>query len=302
MIGPLETIRDTVNSWECDENDHINIKAYAWRFDRAVRTFLVEAGWQVPHRLGRIIRYHAELRGGEPVHATTGMVALTDGRIALEHRLYASQRMSTQDGFGVLTATSLDVLPDVSREDLSAFDVPPPSDHVLPKSGDLALSGAPTAEALETLTATYRSVIGPDAFGPAAESADGPMLTDQYLVGMISDSATHAWALAGADDAWLRSKNWGRAAVELKLTYGLRPSAGDVVTIMTGMRARSSKTVSFRHHVINTMTDTVIAIADITSLMLNLETRRAMVWPDDKLAHLDSQIEAFKAATVSETS
>ena len=292
MIGPLETVRDTVNSWECDENDHINVKAYAWRFDSAVRGFLVEAGWQVPHRTARIIRYHAELRGGEPVHVTTEMVALDDGRIALQHRLYASHRPG-DDGNGVLAATALDVLPDVSREDLSAFSLQAPVAAALPPGG--VVEGAPLVfHALDRLPVTYRGVIAPDAFGAPAESSDGPMLTDRYLVGMVSDAATHAWGLAGADDNWLRARRWGRAAVQLQITYGTRPLAGDVVKICTGLRARSSKTVSYRHHVVNVMTEELIAIVDITSLMLNLETRRAESWTQDKLAALDSKIAAFQ--------
>ncbi len=290
MIGPIETIRDTVNSWECDENDHINVKSYAARFDIAVRTFLVEAGWQIPHRIARVIRYHAELRGGEPVHGTTGMIAFESGEIGLEHRLYASQREGA-----VLTATAVDILPDVSRDDLSAFDLPAPSEDALPKGGSVYLAPMPEPSLLDGLATTFRGVIPTTAFSAPVENANGARILDHHLVGMISDAATHAWALAGADDAWLRGRNWGRAAVQLQLTYGARPQAGDVVAIRTGLRTRSSKTISYRHHLVNVMRDELIAVADITSLMLNLQTRRAMPWPDDKLDHLDEQIKAFEA-------
>ncbi|MFK7792161.1 MAG: acyl-CoA thioesterase, partial [Devosiaceae bacterium] len=283
MIGPIETIRDTANSWECDENDHINVQSYAWRFDTATRVFLVEAGWQVPHRTARLIRYHAELRSGEPVIGTTGMVSLSDGRVGLEHRLYASQRNIGSDD-GVLSATALDILPDVYRDDLSAFDLPRASDDALPKTGDLEPGAFPQVQSLDYLTTTYRGVIPPSAFGAPNESANGAMLTDRYVVGIVSDAATHAWALVGADDAWLRDRGWGRAAVQLHLTYGTRPKAGDVTTIRTALRARSAKTISYRHHIVNVMSQELIAVAEITSLMLNLETRRAMPWPQDMLA------------------
>lgn len=291
MIGPLETIRDTANSWECDENDHINVQFYASRFDVAVRGFLVEAGWQVPHRVMRLIRYHAELRGGEPVHGTTGMVTLGDGRIALEHRLYASQREGAP-----LAATALDVLPDVGREDLSAFDVPLASSDALPKSGILAAEPMVVPQNLTDhpgMATTFRGVVPPDAFGSAAESTNGPMLLDRYVVGVISDGATHSWAYAGVDDAWLRSQNWGRAAVQLHLVYGARPMAGDVVHMRSCITGYSTKTISYRHYVVNAMNGSVIAIADITSLMLNLETRRAENWPADKVARLESCVAAF---------
>lgn len=291
MIGPIETIRDTANSWECDENDHINVQFYASRFDVAVRGFLVEAGWQVPHRVKRLIRYHAELRGGEPVHGTTGMVTLEDGRIALEHRLSASQREGAP-----LTATALDVLPDVAREDLSAFDVPPASTDALPKSGSISAEAIIVPQELSEqpgMATTFRGVVLPDAFGSEAESSNGPMLLDRYVVGIISDAATHSWAYAGVDDSWLRARNWGRAAVQLQLVYGVRPVAGDVLTIRSCITGFSTKTISYRHYIVNVMNGSVVAIADITSLMLNLETRRAENWPADKVAHLKSCVAAF---------
>ena len=291
MIGPIDTIRDTANAWECDENDHINVQFYAARFDIAVRSFLVQAGWQVPHRAGRLIRYHAELRSGEPVHGTTALVSLEDGRVALEHRLFASHREGTP-----LAATGLDLLPDVERSDLSAFDLPTAAKDALPKTGSFLMPSGVSEDALEACSVTYRGVVPDNAFLPANESADGARLGDRYLVGIVSDAATHAWALAGADDAWLRARHWGRAAVQLQLTYGARPTAGDVVAIRTGLRASSAKSVSYRHHIMNEMTDELIAIADITSVMLNLETRRAMAWPDEKRIGVESAVEAFTKA------
>ena len=291
MIGPIETIRDTANSWECDENDHINVQFYAARFDIAVRSFLVQAGWQVPHRAGRLIRYHAELRGGEPVHGTSALVTLKDGRVALEHRLFASHREGVP-----LAATGLDLLPDVERSDLSAFDLPEAGEDALPKTGALTLAAGVSEDALDACSVTYRGVVPNDAFLPAAESTDGARLSDRYLVGIVSDAATHAWALAGADDTWLRQRNWGRAAVQLQLTYGARPTAGDVVAIHTGLRAHSPRSVSYRHHIMNEMTDQLIAIADITSVMLNLDTRKSMPWPDDKKASVEASVTAFTKA------
>jgi hypothetical protein len=78
--------------------------------------------------------------------ATTGMVALENGHVALEHRLYASQRSRAP-----LSATALDVLPNVSREDLSAFDLPAPSADALPKSGALAFPTLIDAATIDTL-------------------------------------------------------------------------------------------------------------------------------------------------------
>jgi acyl-CoA thioesterase FadM len=119
------------------------------------------------------------------------------------------------------------------------------------------------------------------------------MLLDRYLVGIISDAATHSWAYAGVDDSWLRGRNWGRAAVQLQLIYGVRPAAGDAMIIRSCVTGFSTKTISYRHHIVNAMNGSVVAIADITSLMLNLETRRAETWPSDMVKHLESCIGAF---------
>lgn len=294
MIGPIETVRDTANSWECDENDHINVQFYAKRFDEAVRSFLVQASWQVPHRSMRLVRFHAELRGGEPVHGTSGLVTLEGDKVGIEHRLYASHRPGPDAP--TLAATALDILPQVERSDLSAFPLPNASEDALPKTGSFASEGVIHAGQLDELFATYRGVVPPDAFGADAESADGPRLLDRYLVGIISDAATHAWGFAGAPDLWLRQQGLGRAAVQLQLTYATRPQPGDVVEVRTAIKAFSEKTVSYRHLIINRMTDTLIAQADITSLMLDLQARKATSWPADRLGRLRECVEMFEKA------
>jgi acyl-CoA thioester hydrolase len=283
MIGPIETIRDSAKCWECDENDHINIAFYGARLDSAVRAFLVQAGWQVPHRWMRLIRFHSELRGGEPVHGTSGLVQLPDGRVAIEHRLHASARQ-------VLSATALDVLPDVERADLSAFDLPMAGQDALPRSAAVPGNGVLHGEGVEALPQTYCGTLPPHAFGAPTESVGGAMLLDQQLLRIVSDGATHAWGHAGVDDEWLRQRSWGRAAVQLEITYGARPQAGDVVAMRTAIVASSAKTISYQHFILNLMNDTQIAQVRVTSLMLDLATRRAMPLPADLRARLEGMV------------
>src|SRR5690606_16110861 len=60
----FETLFSSVNRWECDENDHLNVQFYFTRFEEADRQFRLLSGLSdalVGSRRVRHVRYHCEL-------------------------------------------------------------------------------------------------------------------------------------------------------------------------------------------------------------------------------------------------
>lgn len=63
-MASLETLLSFVNTWECDENDHLNVQFYFSKFEEADRQFRMLTGFSealVGARRVRHVRYHAEL-------------------------------------------------------------------------------------------------------------------------------------------------------------------------------------------------------------------------------------------------
>ena len=66
MLTPLW--RGSVQRWECDENDHLNVQFYLARFEEADRQFRLLSGLSdalAGARRARHLRYHEELYSGD---------------------------------------------------------------------------------------------------------------------------------------------------------------------------------------------------------------------------------------------
>ena len=109
-------------------------------------------------------------------------------------------------------------------------------------------------------------------------------MTAQMHVARFTDAAGHFWDHIGLDREWIDAHGYGRVAIELKLTYLSKLTAGDPILVLSGMSEHGRKTVTFRHHTINVRTGEPAAICHVTGLSLDLASRRSVEWPEDKRA------------------
>lgn len=69
------------NSWDCDENEHVNVRFYTRCFEQAAAYPCLEVG--APLEAGRpteiVIRYHSELRAAETVSVWAAPLAAESG-------------------------------------------------------------------------------------------------------------------------------------------------------------------------------------------------------------------------------
>lgn len=268
MTQPVETHRSFVNTWETDENAHMNVQFYFKRFDEAARLFGLSQGGRHdgPLPRDRHVRYHAELLSGALTAIRSAVLA--DGPLAgrVVHLL------ENVEG-GKLAATALDwpgtVRPDiaVSEADLAA---------ALPRSLD--------AEPFEPLSpqhvldhgglVSHRSIAAP------AECALDGTMSQQTYVSRFSDAAAHAWASAGVDAEWLRRHDLGRMAVEMKVTHHAPGRAGDPLALYSYPSGVGGKTVTLHHELVRLSDGAALASCAVVALIVDLKTRRATGLPD----------------------
>jgi acyl-CoA thioester hydrolase len=271
----LETHRSFVNTWECDENQHMNVQFYAKRFEEARRVFDLLAtgkGAGAPVR-DRHIRFHAELHAGATTVTRSAVIAggAFAGRVV--HMLYHSET-------GVLSATALEPAGDgvggahAIEEDAAR--------QALPRSVEAAPLTAFPAEKLVDLggLAANFSVALPSDCDPEGR------LTERALVGRFSDSAPHAWKASGVDVNWLLARNLGRVAVEMKITRHADTRPGDVLALYSAPVACSGKTVTLHHELVRLETGEPVASGRVVALILDLTTRRPTELPAPVVAHL----------------
>ena len=258
-----ETLVSAINSWDCDENDHLNVQGYFGLFDAAARHFRAITGKGDPtgsEHVVRHVRYHSELRPAEPIkiesHIANGPFGTT-----LVHRMIALKNRR-------LTATAIDGL------GIPFDSATPIPDDVQPKGIALGLAALVRPDQ-KRATVTNRSIVSPWECGP-----DG-RITDRFFIARFSDAAPHIWDYAGLTTTWLNAYNFGRVAVEIRLTPGDRLRAGDLVVVESEITAIGNRTFSLRHTVIEPKTEKIAAVGDAVALAMDLETRKAVAIPDE---------------------
>ncbi|MCV0395942.1 MAG: thioesterase family protein [Rhizobiaceae bacterium] len=263
MNDLAETHRSFVNTWECDENDHLNVQFYMKRFDEAARFHRLLADGEPIAALpaARHIRYHAELRAGDATVVRSGLVSDSANGSHVVHllecpdtgRLHATA-VDTHDGRSVLSG-GLTEFPDAARP-RSLADGPEKPDG---RAAILAAGGL----------VSHRRIADPGDC-----DAGGGLLARHYI-GAASDAAPHVWGHAGFASNWLIENGYGRVAVEMKATFLSPARAGDPIE-MVSKSSFVGRTIRLHHEMFRIGADEPLARVDVVGLIVDLRTRRAI--------------------------
>lgn len=273
------TLRSAVNTWECDENGHMNVQFYAERFDHAAAQAALSGAPAGLPRL-RHVRYHRELHAGESLLVRSLAVADGPCPATMVHGLYSLDRE-------VLAATAVDGFA------AAGGGTPAARFADLPEAAPRGLAEAPPAAAagFDALIAagaieTFRGIIPPrlcDAAGEARIRA---------FVHCFTDAAGHFWTAAGFHRQWFEARNLGRAVVEMRLAVE-RPLRADMaVANLTVVTRATAKVLAYRHHLFDLTDGRPAGSADIATVIFDLAQRRAVTLPEPLLARYGAAIEA----------
>lgn len=276
----IETSRRFVNTWECDENAHMNVQFYFAQFEEADPHFWIAAGLpdSGPAVTSRHVRFHREVHASDMTVIRSRLVRHDDGGAALLHM------MARPDG--ILVATCLARL---------AGEAPVPQQLV----GDLPAEARPRSieapgeapggadAAAAGFLATYRSIVLPRDCDAAGR------MTAQMHVARFTDAAGHFWDHIGLEKSWLNAHNFGRVAVEMRLSHLHPVGAGVPIVVHSGLIGFGRKTITFRHYIVDARSGRALAAGDVTGVTIDLDTRRSVSWPEDRLARLaETQLRA----------
>ncbi|MEJ8570985.1 thioesterase family protein [Microbaculum marinum] len=269
----METLKGYVNAWDCDENDHLNVQFYYRFFEDACCHFQALAGVSrddFRRPLVRHVRYHGELRKNEAVQVDS----VRAGEAQIVHVL--SEPVS-----GRLSATCLETfagpLPDALPSGSGAIP-----ENALPRSLDSAPAAATAATASDRLV--LRTRIRAQHCDPSGA------VFDSAIVGFNSDSAAFFWEAVGITEPWLRERNRGRVAVEMKLTRLGDAAFGDLIHVISRPIAVARSTVTFENRFVRSETGETVAVVQVTGLTMDLTARRAQPLPEDLRADLEARI------------
>ncbi len=284
MEKPIETGRQFVNTWECDENSHMNVQFYFLHFENADMHFWSNTGlddsssYPVPKT--QHVRFHKELAAGDLINIHSHLAPHGRG-FALCHNMTGAEN-------GELAATSWSPLTEAALQELahSGLPVAKASPETLPRSfGDVPAKQFSSSEVIDAgFAVCLKSVVQKNDC-----DADG-LISTKGLIGNLSNGAPHFWNHIGLDKAWLNVNNYGRVAVEFKLTKFANLTVGTPIVVRSGLTGYTGKTICFRHYIFDLVSQRPYMAVDVTGLAIDLSARKAVSWRDDHEVLLDARL------------
>ena len=292
VTGAVEIWRGGVNTWECDEMGHMNVRFYVARFMEGLAGLALRLGLPEAFRAQATatllvrdhhLRFLREARAGAPLHMTGGVIALGDTDAALLQVL-----VHTRTGEPCATAiTRVSHCSPSGREfpwpartraaaDALQMEVPA---FAAPRSID-AGPVAPTAS-LEAADRLGVGCAGRGTIAPFDCDALGRMRPEMFI-GRVSDGVPGLLSpvrKAVAEAAAETARRVGGAVLEYRLIYLDWPMAGDHVELRSGLRGFDDKTQRMIHWLLDPVSGRPWGVSEAVAVNFDLDARKIIPIP-----------------------
>jgi acyl-CoA thioester hydrolase len=298
----IEVYRGSINTWECDEMGHMNVRFYVAKMMEGLAEFAHAAGLSHAFRSGgpstlaprdQHIRFMREAKAGEPFTMFACVLEVAESSVLLYQQIdhtsgepCASFR-TWVDHVDVATGA---VFPwsDKTRAILESLADAAPA-ACAPRSIDLTTKPRITAKMADA-DAVSAPVIGRGVVAANQCDLSGRMMAE-YFIARVSDSVAHLlrpWRTSLAKQAEARGETvrMGGAVLEYRLVYRRWPSAGDRFVIRSGRGFQKEKTHSFVHWILDPDSGEAWCTSEAVAVALNLETRKIMAATPEMMAAL----------------
>ena len=266
--------RGSVNSWECDENDHLNVRFY------------VEKHWQT--LCGALPQLDLQQQNPASALLVQHLRFLQESRLAAPLSGYAAI-VDAGAGVSVLTELRNTFTDEVLSACIHRFDA-----SVSPAGIDLPEHARPrgvadadmpyVALALSDVGANGFRLIGQGVVQQAECGGDGHMAVHNYM-GRISDSMPHLWGLLGARGSEL-DPGEGGAVLEYRLRYHRPLAADETFVIHSGIAEVGAKVQRFAHLMFDAGSGALVLSAEAAGVRMDLNARKALTLSPERQAQM----------------
>jgi len=278
----------SVNTWECDENDHQNVRFFAHKMNQALQAWVAgltgdpSLTTRVPGAIRhQHIRFVREARAATPVRVDCALLGLAAGELTALSIMYHNASNEPLAAFQTVLDTR-----GWPGEWRTPTGVSAP-EFARPRGIDPATLPPPAASLPAAFGAGYR-IVGQGVIGTDECDRDGIALPHIYI-GRVSDGMPNLWVFVNSsEDLEARAEgSLGGAALEYHLAIHAPLRAGDVYTHLSGIRAIAAKTQTMSHVIINGRTGACAASATAVGVAMDLTTRKAVPIAPERRARLE---------------
>lgn len=301
---PAPLYRGSVNTWECDDGGHLNVRFHLERmmiglahFAHALempRAFTESAGATlVP--LEAHLRFQKEARPGAPLVMHGGVVSMDERQatLCLDMR-HADGAPGTACTMRVAHADTrgFRAFPwsERSRAAAQRLSVALPQ-HAAPRSLDPSI--APTQEASrERAIALGATRIGATMVQRDQCDVFGRFRGEQFI-GRVSDSVPNLMAGWRREAGAANNSEAAGAVVESRIVFRRFPQAGDLIEVFTGVAAVGDKTFRLVHWLCDPESGAVWASIEALALTFDTKTRKAIQGTPEQRAKMQARVIAM---------
>ncbi len=276
----------SVNQWECDENDHLNVRFYAHKVNQAVALILSSSSDTKPDNVAATvrcqhIRFLAEARAATPLRIDCGVLDQGDDWMEIVSLMHDNVSGRILSAFRTTLVTAgRQPAPRPSKP----LDLPVVAQ---PRGIDPSALPAPPAGREEARGAGYR-IVGRGIVGAELCDAQG-LLEPHAYIGLISDGMPNLWAFLNpaAEQSARAGGKLGGAALEQRLEILEPLTRGAVFVQLSGVRAIGNKTQQMAHVLYDETHGRVAAVAEAVGVAMDLASRKAVVMSPERRRHLE---------------
>jgi len=288
--------RGSVNAWECDENDHLNVRYYLAKANQGLPFVLAAIGLppaalKNAHATVRIRAQHArflrESRPATPLTVEAGLAAVEGHRLTL----FSEIRHTLNRELLATLLTEIELIgadgsprPITLSQDAPRCGVP---DYGAPRG--IAPSREALCPARDEIAEMGFVEIGRGTVAAAECDPAGDLELYQY-VGRMSDSVVNLLARFQTEEELSRRSNGveGGALVELRVAFHGTLRSGSSFTLHSGVAATGRKTQHFVHLFFDEASRSCVATAQGIAVAMDLKTRKAIDLPEDRRRRIEA--------------
>ncbi len=300
MTDLISTARGCVNTWQCDENDHLNVQyfpAFAWDGARHLEAALglgpraLAARGLAVRTVEDHIRYHREMFAADAWEVVSGPVEVGESTLVAYHEI---RNALSGEVAGTVRQVTRCVdqddapmaWPDAFRELAEAMRVTLPANAQPRTAGSLGAMPDLTlahAESLELFT-ICQGVVQPEEC-----DAQGHLLP-RFHFARYSDGAPSFWQGAGFDRLQMRERDQGTVVLELRNEIRRPLRAGALVVVKSGVLATTEKTMHIAHFMFDADSGELAAVADGVGVLFDQKARKLVTFAADERERLAARI------------
>ena len=285
----VPTFTTAVNTWQCDENDHLNVQYYTEFGHEASAHLLNRLGFgpraqaaedAVVRATFDHIRYLREFRVIDSVEVRSAPIEVSEHAMVVYHEV-----RNPTDGSVASTIrrrlVSDKPWPAAVREAAERAVVTLPASARPRSVGTIALPDLMLSDAARVgLIDAGRTMVKP------AECDERGEFLPRHQFGRYSDGAPWLWNHLGFDRAAMQARGEGSVVVEMLNHYRRPLTAGNLVVVMSGLADFSDKVLKFTHFLFDAETGTLAACAEAVGMKFDQKIRKIMSFSTEDQARL----------------